>query len=235
MAVRIDNLAFRWSPGGPAVLDIPELEIADGAQVLITGPSGSGKTSLLNILSGITLPNSGNVEILNTDMRTLSAAARDAFRADHIGVIFQMFNLIPYLSVTENVMLACTFSAARRDRAAGAGGITEQAHRLLTSLGLAPDTFGSRRVDALSIGQQQRVAAARALIGNPGLVIADEPTSALDAANRQSFIDLVSNACRDCGATLIVVSHDEALFPFFDHRIDMTSLNARALSGEPIS
>lgn len=232
MAVRIDNLEFRWSPGGPPVLDIPELEIAGGAQVLVTGPSGSGKTSLLNILSGITVPDKGSVRILGADMGAMRAPARDAFRAENIGVIFQMFNLIPYLSVTENVLMACTFSARRRQRIGSAADAAAQAHTLLSALGLTPEAFGSRRVDELSIGQQQRVAAARALIGRPGLVIADEPTSALDAANRQSFIDLVSGACRDCGATLIVVSHDEALFPFFDRRIDMTALNAAALSGE---
>lgn len=235
MAVRIDNLEFRWTPGGPPVLDIPELEIADGAQVLVTGPSGSGKTSLLNILSGISVPARGDVRILGADMRAMRASARDAFRAEHIGVIFQMFNLIPYLSVTENVLMACTFATRRRQRIGSAADAVAQAHALLSSLGLPPETFGTRRVDALSIGQQQRVAAARALIGSPGLVIADEPTSALDAANRQSFIDLVSGACRDCGATLIVVSHDEALFPFFDQRIDMTVLNAAVLAGGQVS
>ena len=228
MAVRINNLHFCWSVGGPVVLNISNLSIEDGAQVLVTGPSGSGKTSLLNILSGIAVPDTGEVGILGADMRAMSASARDSFRADHIGVIFQMFNLIPYLSVTENVMLACTFSKMRRDRADKAGGVREQANDLLAALGLAPETFGSRRVDALSIGQQQRVAAARALIGNPGLVIADEPTSALDSANRRVFIDLVSGACRDLGATLIIVSHDEALFPFFDNRFDMAQLNSAA-------
>lgn len=205
---------------------MPDLSIADGQQTLITGPSGSGKTSLLNLLSGVTVPDAGELEILDQDMSALAASARDAFRADHIGVIFQMFNLIPYLSVIENVALACTFSQKRRERAQAAGGIEVQARALLQALGLTPEAFASRRVDALSIGQQQRVAAARALIGNPGLVIADEPTSSLDAANRRAFIDLVCGACRDRGATLIVVSHDEALLPYFDNRLDMTEINA---------
>jgi len=235
MAVRIDNLRFRWSADGPVVLNIANLAIEDGAQVLITGPSGSGKTSLLNILSGIAVPETGSIDILDADMRAMPASARDSFRADHIGVIFQMFNLIPYLSVIENVMLACTFSKMRRDRSDDAGGVREQANNLLTALGLPPADFGSRRVDALSIGQQQRVAAARALIGNPGLVIADEPTSALDSANRRAFIDLVSSACRNLGATLIVVSHDEALFPFFDNRIDMQQLNSAASAAAHIA
>ncbi|MGJ3259614.1 MAG: ABC transporter ATP-binding protein [Rhodospirillales bacterium] len=234
MAVRIDNLQFRWAPAGPLVLDIPELAIDDGAQVLITGPSGSGKTSLLNILSGIAVPDTGRVEILGRDIGALAAPARDRFRADRIGVVFQMFNLVPYLSVLENVMLAGTFSAPRRDRARAAGGLEAQARGLLDALGLAPGAFAGRRVDALSIGQQQRVAAARALAGDPGLVIADEPTSALDAANRDAFIDLVAGACRARGATLAVVSHDEALFPLFDTRIDMTELN-RATAVEAAS
>lgn len=230
MTIRIDNLEFRWAPAGPLVLDIPSLAIDDGAQVLITGPSGSGKTSLLNILSGIAVPGSGRVEISGQDMGALPAPARDAFRAGRIGVVFQMFNLIPYLSVLENVMLAGTFSTQRRERARAAGGLEAQARDLLDALGLTPSAFAGRRVDALSIGQQQRVAAARALVGDPGLIIADEPTSALDAANRDAFIELVSGACRARGATLAVVSHDEALFPLFDTRIDMTALNRAAVA-----
>ncbi len=230
-AIRITNLTFSWEPQDPTVLAIENLTVNAGTQTLITGPSGSGKTSLLNILSGVTVSNTGSVDILGQEMAALDAQARDKFRADKIGVIFQMFNLLPYLSILENVTLSCMFSSKRRAAAQDEGGVEDQARYLLDALQLSPSEFGERPVDTLSIGQQQRVAAARALIGRPGLVIADEPTSALDARNRETFVNLVSKVCKENNATLIVVSHDEALFKHFEHRIDMETVNA-ALSGK---
>ena len=222
LAIRIEDLSFSWQRTGRPDLMISELSLNEGEMALITGPSGSGKTSLLNLLSGVTVADSGRLEVLGQDMSVLGASNRDAFRADNIGLIFQIFNLLPYLSVLENIILAGTFSAERQRRS---GDLEAQAHTLLEALDLPPGTFAARKVNTLSIGQQQRVAAARALAGNPRLIIADEPTSALVAANRDRFIDLITNLCRDRGATLVVVSHDQALTPFFDRRINMPDIN----------
>lgn len=234
LTIRITDLTFSWEPQGPVILSIENLTVKAGTQTLITGPSGSGKTSLLNILSGVTVPTTGSVEILGQEMTALNAQARDKFRADRVGVIFQMFNLLPYLSILENVMLSCMFSSERRTAALDEGGAEAQARYFLDALQLSPSEFGGRPVNTLSIGQQQRVAVARALIGNPGLVIADEPTSALDARNREMFLNLISKVCKENNTTLIVVSHDEALFKHFDHRIDMETLNsALPMKGMP--
>ncbi len=227
-AFRIEDLSFSWRRTGQPDLMISELSLNEGELALITGPSGSGKTSLLNLLSGVTVADSGRLEVLGQDMSVLGASKRDSFRADNIGLIFQIFNLLPYLSVLENILLAGTFSAGRQRRT---GDLAAQADMLLDALDLPPGTFAGRKVNTLSIGQQQRVAAARALAGTPRLIIADEPTSALDAANRDRFIDLITNLCRDRGATLVVVSHDEALAPFFDRRINMSDINS-AMDGK---
>lgn len=226
-AVQIRDLRFRWSPGGPEILDIPEFSVAAGEHLFLAGPSGSGKTSLLNLLGGIAMPEAGSISVLGQDLAAMKQAERDRFRADHVGFIFQMFNLLPYLSMLENVSLACRFSARRRDAVPG-GDVTKEAARLLSALGLDDH---SRPVSDLSIGQQQRVAAARALIGSPGLVIADEPTSALDSANRTGFLDLLTGSCREAGATLLFVSHDEELASSFDRRVDMATIN-RAMQAE---
>lgn len=210
------------------VLDIPVLDIRAGEHVFLVGPSGSGKTSLLNLLGGVAEPEAGSVRLFGTDLGTLRPAARDALRADRIGFIFQQFNLLPWLSAIANVTLACRFSARRREATATEGGPEATARRLLGDLGLEDV---ERPAAELSVGQQQRVAAARALIGGPDLVIADEPTSALDTANRMRFLDLLSSACRNAGATLVFVSHDAALADAFDRTLDMREIN-RALPAE---
>lgn len=175
--LEISDLIFRWPKAADATLNIPELEVSAGERVFLHGPSGSGKSTLLGLLSGINKPESGHIRLLDTDLANLSDAARDKFRADHIGTIFQNFNLLPYLSPIENVMLGCNFSKLRTQRVNASGNtLTQQAQQLLQALGLSPQIM-SRSVSQLSIGQQQRVAAARAFIGQPELIIADEPTS----------------------------------------------------------
>ena len=157
--------------------------------------------------------------------RQLGAGARDRFRVDHTGYIFQQFNLLPFLSVRENVELPCHFSKSRAERARQRhGSIDQAAATLLEHLGLKPELL-ERRADALSIGQQQRVAAARALIGQPELVIADEPTSALDADSREAFIRLLFAECREAGSSLLFVSHDQSLAPLFDRSLSLAELN----------
>jgi putative ABC transport system ATP-binding protein len=164
--------------------------------------------------------------VLGVDLARRRGAARDHFRADHIGFIFQLFNLLPYLDVRANVTLPCRFSATRRQRAAAASGSVEhEAERLLAHLGLADPTLVERSVTELSIGQQQRVAAARALIGAPELVIADEPTSALDADARRAFLELLLAESDAAGSTVVFVSHDAALAPMFSRRIELTEIN----------
>ncbi|KAF7788650.1 putative ABC transport system ATP-binding protein [Pseudoalteromonas rubra] len=223
--LEINDLIFRWPGAADATLNIPKLEVAAGERVFLHGPSGSGKSTLLGLLSGINKPEAGSIRLLNSDLAQLSDAARDKFRADHIGTIFQNFNLLPYLSPVENVMLGCHFSRSRTDRIKTSGKtLAQQAELLLQELGLDASIM-SRSVAQLSIGQQQRVAAARAFIGQPELIIADEPTSALDADNRNTFIELLFKEASQYGATILFVSHDSSLAPLFDKHLSLVELN----------
>ncbi|MFO1321494.1 MAG: ABC transporter ATP-binding protein [Burkholderiales bacterium] len=229
--VALSGVRFSWSGDRPAALSLDALHLRRGEHVFVQGPSGSGKSTLLSLLAGIATPQAGTVSVLGQDLSRLSAAARDRFRVDHLGVIFQMFNLIPYLPVLENVALPCRFSPARRARAeAQAGSVEAAARRLLSALDLGDDVLG-RPVTTLSVGQQQRVAAARSLIGNPALILADEPTSALDADRRDAFIDLLFRECAAAGATLIFVSHDRALSERFARVLSLDGANL----GAPVS
>ncbi len=228
--IDVRDLRFAWpgatSHGTPAdCIAIDRLTVAAGRTLFLHGPSGGGKSTLLGLLAGVLLPQAGSVSLLDTRWSALSGARRDAFRADHVGYIFQQFNLLPYLSVQDNVLLPCRFSALRRERAVQVGGSPAAAAReLLRRVGLA-ESLWTRPAAQLSVGQQQRVAAARALIGRPEVVIADEPTSALDAALRDGFMDLLLNACRASGGTLIFVSHDERLAARFDERLSLSDIN----------
>ena len=230
--IELHGLSFAW-PGQPALLDIPAFTLQAGESLFLKGPSGSGKTTLLGLLGGVHLPASGSVRLLGQDLGELGQAARDRFRVDHTGYIFQQFNLLPFLSVRENVELPCHFSRLRAQRAgARHGSIGEAASHLLAHLGLSDPALLGRRADTLSIGQQQRVAAARALIGQPELVIADEPTSALDYDAREAFIRLLFAECREAGASLLFVSHDQSLASLFDRNLSLAELNRAATPSE---
>lgn len=218
--VHLEEVTFRWPGQHTSTVEIEELAVAPGKHLFVRGASGSGKTTLLNLLCGIHAPTTGRVRLLGTDLATLSASRRDQFRADHIGVVFQQFNLLPYLSILENVTLSCAFSARKRARSSDTTDVTTTARRLLRSLNL-DDDLHSRPVAELSVGQQQRVAVARALIGSPEILIADEPTSALDADNRDRFLDLLFQEATAQGCTLIFVSHDPALARRFDRTIEL--------------
>ncbi len=220
--IDIEGLTFAWKQG-PQVLDIAAFRLEAGERVFLRGPSGSGKSTLLGLIAGVLAPQAGRVRVLGEDMSALPPSRRDRLRADHVGVIFQMFNLVPYLSVTGNVLLPLRFSPARR-KAAG-GDAKSEAHRLLARLGLEDPSLLNRRVSDLSVGQQQRVAAARALIGAPKLIIADEPTSALDADARDRFIALLSEEVTRSGASLLFVSHDASLAPLFTRAVDLAAIN----------
>ena len=209
------------------VLDVASFDVARGERVFLEGASGSGKSTLLGLVGGILVPSQGEVSVLGRSMADMSGAGRDKFRADQVGFVFQMFNLLPYLSVVDNVALPCRFSARRAARALERSeSVAHEARRLLARLGLVDTEVVERRVTELSIGQQQRVAAARALIGAPALVIADEPTSALDAGTRVRFVDLLSEECAAAGSAVLFASHDPALATRFDRSLSMASLNA---------
>jgi putative ABC transport system ATP-binding protein len=229
-AAHIENLRFRWHRADADTVDIPELSVERGERLFISGPSGSGKSTLLSLLAGIVTPQHGQVTMLDRRVSEMSAAERDHFRSEHIGYIFQLFNLVPYLTVVENVTLPLRFSK-KRWRKAGAGSASSEAVRLLEHLGLAAPEIVDRPVTALSVGQQQRVAAARALIGCPEVVIADEPTSSLDADNRESFINLLFQECEREKATLIFVSHDQSLGGMFDRTFEMQDAGCRMQDG----
>jgi len=222
--IAIDDLRLRWPGAATDCLHLPELVIESGSSVFLYGPSGCGKSTLLGLLAGVLLPSGGRVSLLGSDWAAMSGARRDAFRADHVGYIFQQFNLLPYLSVLDNVLLPCRFSARRSTRA---GAVAAAAESLLARVGLARPLW-SRSAAQLSVGQQQRVAAARALIGTPELVIADEPTSALDATLRDGFMDLLLGECHAAGSTLVFVSHDERLAPRFDRQLSLMAINRAA-------
>ena len=213
--IDIEPLRFAWTRVSADTLALGRLHLTSGQTVFLHGPSGCGKSTLLGLLAGVLSPQQGRVSLLGQDWSALKPGERDAFRADHVGVIFQQFNLLPYLSVMDNVTLPCRFSALRRARCQDAGGPEASARRWLQRMAL-PEAMWSRRADALSVGQQQRVAAARALMGQPELILADEPTSALDAALRHDFMDVLLQAARDAGSTLVCVSHDEQQAARFD-------------------
>jgi putative ABC transport system ATP-binding protein len=227
-AISIRDLRFAW-PRHEPLIAIEQLEVRRGERLFLQGASGSGKSTLLGLIGAVLRPQSGSIRVLGIELGSLSEGARDRFRGDHIGFIFQMFNLVPYLSVRENVILSLRFSRARRDRIArpGEASANDEASRLLGALGLQGDLL-DRSVLDLSVGQQQRVAAARALIGRPELVVADEPTSALDADSRGDFLELLMNECRSFGTTLLFVSHDSSLGPRFDRVLTMAELGCAA-------
>lgn len=223
--IQLSNLGFAW-PGQPELLDIDSFTLQRGESLFLKGPSGSGKTTLLGLLGGVQKPDRGSIQLLDQDLSTLSAGARDRFRVDHTGYIFQQFNLLPFLSVRENVELPCHFSRLRASRAVQRhGSVDNAAAALLAHLGLDETSLLERRAGDLSIGQQQRVAAARALIGQPELVIADEPTSALDADAREAFLELLFAECREAGSSLLFVSHDQSLARLFDRSLSLAELN----------
>ncbi len=200
------------------MLCIPEWQVEHGARLFLQGASGSGKSTLLNLLSGILSADSGDIEIAGTNLQTLSHAQRDRFRARHIGVVFQQFNLIPYLSVMDNVLLAAHFAQART------GSTEDRARQIFSSLNL-PEALLNQPAMNLSIGQQQRVAIVRALINQPDIILVDEPTSALDADNRDAFMRLLLEVVNKQGATLIFVSHDLGLSGYFEQHVSLSVLN----------
>ena len=224
LAVCMTNASFCYQQGGQAdanafELFIPSLKITTGEKVALVGPSGSGKSTLLGLICGILVPQSGSVNVLGSELSTLSGGRRDRFRADHLGIIFQQFNLLPYLSVIDNVVLGMGFSRFGKLPAAEK---QARAQSLLSALDIDVAQFGNRKVTGLSVGQQQRVAAARAFVAEPQLIVADEPTSALDEGRQGEFLDLLFAQQQKTGATLMLVTHDMRLASRFDRTIQLT-------------
>lgn len=221
--VRCENVHFRWPGKHGFRVDIVRFTLAHGERLLLLGPSGSGKSTLLSLVTGIVLPQKGEINIDGTRLDSLTGSARDRFRAEHFGIIFQMFNLLPYGTAIDNVMLPLQFAPERSNRAAQNGGTRHEAHRLLTALGI-DETHHNKPAARLSIGQQQRVAGARALIGAPQIIIADEPTSALDRDRQQDFLQLLFTQAGESGTSVLMVSHDDSHQEWFDRVIHLPQL-----------
>jgi putative ABC transport system ATP-binding protein len=223
MAIHIRNLHYRYRGAGDFALGIDRLDIEAGSAVFLQGASGSGKSTLLGLLSGLLEPTAGTITVLGQELSALSGRQRDQFRARHIGLVFQQFNLVPFLTVEANILLAAHFAGKHPDA-------VRTVPVLLERLQL-PVSLLSRRADALSVGQQQRVAIARAVVNAPQLLIADEPTSALDADARDGFMDLLFDLQRERGMTLLFVSHERSLARRFTRVLDMRELNGQSPAG----
>ncbi len=223
-AVSFADVRYSWPGPSPFTLTIARFVLGRGEKLLLLGPSGSGKSTFLSLLAGIVVPDEGRIDVAGTNMAALSGAARDRFRVDHFGIIFQMFNLLPYGSLADNVLLPLRFSKIRRRNALADGPIDDVARRLLVALGLDETVIAKSKAASLSVGQQQRVAAARALIGSPQIIVADEPTSALDRNTEGAFLKLLFSQSEKAGTSVIMVSHDEGLAPHFDRVVRLEDI-----------
>jgi putative ABC transport system ATP-binding protein len=196
------------------VLNIARFEVPAGDQVVLVGQSGGGKTTLLNVIAGITSPDDGRVVVDGVDVAKLNEVRRDRFRAERVGIVFQTFNLLPGFSALENVLLGMTFSG-RTDR--------KYARELLERVGLGRRM--THRPRELSVGEQQRVAVARALANRPRLMLADEPTANVDLANQQNILDLIRQACTEHGVSLLLVTHSPEVSKQFDRVEKLADFN----------
>lgn len=229
--VQLEDVKFSWAGNSQPVLAINEFSIKRGERVFLRGPSGSGKTTLLSLIAAVLTPQSGSIVVDDVALKALRGGQKDQFRVDRIGLVFQQFNLLPFLSVRDNIQLPCRFSKIRRMQACHAGNsLNQETDRLLRAMNLSPEEILNRPVTELSVGQQQRVAVARALIGRPPLIVADEPTSALDSETRQAFLELLFVEADAAGCSLLFVSHDASLAGSFDRSIDLREINTAAHS-----
>ncbi len=220
-ALSLSAVSFSWRGKVPFRIEVPALDVQSGEALVLLGESGSGKSTLLSLICGIISPDQGTIRVAGSDLTQMRGRARDRFRAEQIGVIFQQFNLLPFATPLDNVLLPLQFARQRRAR------LTDprvEAMRLCTQLGLAERLIRHAKASDLSVGQQQRVAVARALIGSPALIVADEPTSALDATAQSAFLDLLFAQARAAGSTLIMVTHDDRLTSRFDRVLNLPDI-----------
>jgi putative ABC transport system ATP-binding protein len=226
LAIELSNVNYRYDKGSlQSDLSISGWQVPVGQKLFLRGESGSGKTTLLNLIAGVLVPDDGDIRLLGERFSSLSARKRDVFRAKHIGVVYQQFNLIPFLSVLKNVQLAAHFGATPSVQ------VETTLAELLPKLALSTDCL-SKQASHLSVGQQQRIAIARALINHPDILLVDEPTSALDAAARDSFMEVLIELCDKFNTTLLFVSHDAYLQQYFKDVIDIAQLNSAQGEGK---
>ena len=197
------------------ILDVPRLQLGAGEQVVIRGRSGGGKTTLLNVIAGLSAVDEGQIVINGTDVTRLPEAVRDRFRAQHIGFVFQTFNLLAGFTALENVLLGMTFTGQRGDR--------QRATDLLERVGLGHRL--THKPAALSVGEQQRVAVARALVNRPVLLLADEPTANIDPAHQQQVVDLLREACRAENVAMLLVTHAPEVSNQFERVVELEEVN----------
>lgn len=224
-SLSIKDLLFSWSKQSDFALRIPHWQVEAGQKVFLYGRSGEGKSTLLNLISGIESRYSGNIQVLGQDMATLSQRQKDTFRANNIGIIFQQFNLLPYLSAEQNILLAQGFKSESY------APHPQELASICERLELSRHVLKQKAVQ-LSVGQQQRVAVARALYGSPALIIADEPTSALDTQSREQFIQLLLDCAQT--STVIFVSHDMSLASHFDQQLALAQLQPSERKGSDL-
>ena len=218
MAINLSNVCFSYpEQANVPILNIPAWSLGEGEDAFIYGPSGGGKSTLLGLLSGVLSATQGKVTVLGQALNNMSPRQRDKFRANHIGYVFQQFNLIPYLDAIDNIRLASYFAKSNRS-------LDNDIQTLLTTLNF-PEQDWNKPVRNLSIGQQQRIAIARALINKPQILIADEPTSSLDQANRDNFMSLLMSIVKQHKITLLFVSHDMSLSHYFSRVESLNEIN----------
>ncbi len=216
LAIRDLRKAFNEPDGGKLpILDVREFDLGAGEQVVLMGRSGSGKTTLLHTIAGISRPDAGSVKVNGTEITVLPEAGRDLFRADMIGYVFQTFNLLAGFSALENVLLGMSFASGRVDEV--------RARHLLERVGLHKRL--SHKPAMLSVGEQQRVAVARALGNKPKLLLADEPTANVDSGHQQQIIDLIRSTCREEDVALLLVTHTPEVAGQFERVVQLHDIN----------
>jgi putative ABC transport system ATP-binding protein len=226
-ALELRDIEFAWPKQAKSLFVIPELSLQQGQTMFIGGPSGSGKSSLLSLITGIQLPRKGSCQVLGTSLSQLSASERDKFRGEHLGLIFQQFNLLPFLTVEENIELPSKLFASRFQKSTQLfGSVQNHIDTLCNALHLQPSLRG-RQARLLSVGEQQRVAAARALLGCPALIVADEPTSALDEDNKLDFLNLLLSTASAQNTSVVTVSHDMRIASKFDQVFQMPPMETK--------
>ena len=204
--ISIKNLKYKIGQNINFNLNIKNFKLNKSDSILIYGESGLGKSTFLNLLSGTISPQKGNIDILGTNISNTSSSIKDKIRGDHFGIVFQTFNLLPYVSVKNNILLGKAYSSIKQSKSNN-----DEIKELMDKLSLNYEDLINRKAYELSIGQQQRVAVARALIGKPEIILADEPTSALDKSNQKEFINLLFKSIDENEQGLIMVSHEHKL------------------------
>lgn len=214
--IELDEVEVSWTAGGPIALVVHELVVEPGERIVVHGPSGGGKSTLLSLLAGVLVPRRGHARVFGHDLAQLSATRRDRLRGERMGMVFQTFHLLAFLSTRDNIVLPCRLSTERRRRLEPTP-LTAAAEHLAARLGIA-EVLG-KAVGTLSVGQQQRVAAARALLGQPDLLLCDEPTSSLDPEHRDRFLDCLDATIAELGTSLLITSHDPAVAERYPRRL----------------